>query len=793
MPKDRSVRALAWLEERYERCFRRVPASGVVDVALLEELVGELERVSSRIPSADARRRDAAALLDEARAFLDAATRAQDKKTPGADPKRWGGLANQQFETKAWRQGTHAPYSMLSLPLLERVAGRLRFIEAAMTALPPSDLATRNLRAVADNLRSIHAHTRRSQVFLARLAPGERERLLVESAEDIARVFEQQTEPHAGVVPTRYLDATIDRLDAVRLALEAIKSPTEEITRAIDVAADRLDDWIARRDAIRKVQIPAPDRALPDPEDPPQGAKLSPMQRVKRVPALVTLGASDDAKMACDGQLVTTPSALACFVTVGVRAEQSHFAEPTLLRFLVWVDKTSDYRLELRSELGRAGGPRPIHAFARLPQEKDYLYLGVATVVAHGRRESQSTWVDLSLEHPLPAGEWARFGGAHRVVAMFGKEYYFRSDEAPGHFARWFRSASVSVPHVEITGHDGARLTFHGAGQRVYVEYRPHPGAPSVECHDASASDTDRVEIACTCGLTRELRTDRTLPRDRAVEVLRALMDDGVHPSNFRAPPRTPGAPEWLRRYEDGESVAVWQELVDLGPKVDAPEHADAARAVARETMLRVRANLDRLVLRLRRLGYHLASTTPRRALTDAERADLARVLERGAMPLSLRTFYEVVGVVDLTQSEKQMTHDDLHARPTSIGILGHHGPLTIPPPGTFLAELDARKPGQATTQVGFFAEDCAKAGQSGDYTYLELPQTGADFHILEAGAKHERFIDFLRSTLAWGGFRGHLCFAEPGTADTEERDAWSHGPPSRAFRALLTEGLDPI
>src|SRR5258708_15436421 len=59
-----------------------------------------------------------------------------------------------------------------------------------------------------------------------------------------------------------------------------------------------------------------------------------------------------------------------------------------------------------------------------------------------------------------------------------------------------------------------------------------------------------------------------------------------------------------LERYIRGECVQVWDELLALGEAVrQEPLYADA-RAVARETMRRVRANLELLVPRLRTAGY---------------------------------------------------------------------------------------------------------------------------------------------------------------------------------------------
>src|SRR5258708_2993173 len=60
----------------------------------------------------------------------------------------------------------------------------------------------------------------------------------------------------------------------------------------------------------------------------------------------------------------------------------------------------------------------------------------------------------------------------------------------------------------------------------------------------------------------------------------------------------------YLERYLAGEREHVWDELVAVGAAArEGPLYADAL-AVARETMRRVRANIETLIPRLRRIGY---------------------------------------------------------------------------------------------------------------------------------------------------------------------------------------------
>ena len=60
----------------------------------------------------------------------------------------------------------------------------------------------------------------------------------------------------------------------------------------------------------------------------------------------------------------------------------------------------------------------------------------------------------------------------------------------------------------------------------------------------------------------------------------------------------------YLDRYLAGEHERVWDELFRLGPTVIEQPLYDDAVAVVRETMRRVRANIEQLVVRLARIGF---------------------------------------------------------------------------------------------------------------------------------------------------------------------------------------------
>ncbi|HET9109226.1 MAG TPA: hypothetical protein VFN78_00235 [Ktedonobacterales bacterium] len=139
----------------------------------------------------------------------------------------------------------------------------------------------------------------------------------------------------------------------------------------------------------------------------------------------------------------------------------------------------------------------------------------------------------------------------------------------------------------------------------------------------------------------------------------------------------------YLERYLAGEHELVWAELQALGAAVrEEPLHSEAL-AVARETMRRVRHNIETLIPRLEASGYEFgygwvqgrdfpggppdpvfAPPHPDVARTIAELEDHA-----GALPLSLRAFYEVVGSVNFVGSPPG-AWKDWHAVPDDVDAL---------------------------------------------------------------------------------------------------------------------------
>jgi hypothetical protein len=126
----------------------------------------------------------------------------------------------------------------------------------------------------------------------------------------------------------------------------------------------------------------------------------------------------------------------------------------------------------------------------------------------------------------------------------------------------------------------------------------------------------------------------------------------------------------FYQRYCDGQREQVWDEMIGLGSAVREERYWTDAQAVAVETMKRACENVDRLVLKLEALGYDFVGaskagdqlpspvggtfTATERELRHqrpgtATSANIAEIeTHLGRLPLSLRTWYEIVGAVFL-------------------------------------------------------------------------------------------------------------------------------------------------
>jgi hypothetical protein len=225
--------------------------------------------------------------------------------------------------------------------------------------------------------------------------------------------------------------------------------------------------------------------------------------------------------------------------------------------------------------------------------------------------------------------------------------------------------------------------------------------------------------------------------------------------------------PSHLDRYRTGEHTEVWAELIALGPAVRQEPLLSDALAVARETMHRVRENIEQLIPRLEHTHYQFAALVEKDEEDDYPSAilipppsniqnHLAAIEQAvGPIPLSLYAWYETVGLVNF------------------MGVHPQWNSTICSDPLVFDCDTEWVLPSyqdwKADTTIfdahGFridFAPDLYhKAEYSGGAPYaIALPNAAIDAPVLYEWHT-TTFVNYLRTCFRWGGFPGFEQYPE--------------------------------
>jgi hypothetical protein len=205
----------------------------------------------------------------------------------------------------------------------------------------------------------------------------------------------------------------------------------------------------------------------------------------------------------------------------------------------------------------------------------------------------------------------------------------------------------------------------------------------------------------------------------------------------------------FLERYCDGEYKEVWDELITLGPAVRQAPYARPAQLVAEETMRRVAANVDTVIRPLGSMGYRFRMEKGAHIPPGAQIDCFLKKLDdlAGPTPLSLATFYKIVGSIDLTGHHEQL--------PASSGGYFLPDPLVVFLLDQMLLEYDAAVEANFG-RICIAPEVYHKADFSSGAAYkMALPDPGADGKLLNE--RHGLFfVDYLRLAFGCGGFPGY-------------------------------------
>jgi hypothetical protein len=214
------------------------------------------------------------------------------------------------------------------------------------------------------------------------------------------------------------------------------------------------------------------------------------------------------------------------------------------------------------------------------------------------------------------------------------------------------------------------------------------------------------------------------------------------------------------------ENKRIWAELTSLGADIrQEPLYSDA-KAVARETMIRAKQNVETLVERLGTLGYRFLSA--QRVWTPPDQASTAALdaLEQqyGLLPLSLRMWYEIVGPVDFMGTHPRLSSFDSLDKGVSRSLPVYADPLVIDPfrsdPLSFYLELVYEHTGEEITDPPYglwLAPDAIhKANHSGGGpTQIMFPNPAMDGPLISDDWDGVLFVNYLRTCFRWGGFPG--------------------------------------
>ncbi|MGZ3582155.1 MAG: SMI1/KNR4 family protein [Ktedonobacterales bacterium] len=224
----------------------------------------------------------------------------------------------------------------------------------------------------------------------------------------------------------------------------------------------------------------------------------------------------------------------------------------------------------------------------------------------------------------------------------------------------------------------------------------------------------------------------------------------------------------YLERYLAGECQPVWDELLAQGAAIREEPLASEGFAVARETMRRVRHNIEPLILRLGMLGYRFGeiphipnwnSEPWEREFVQAYPVfqppppDTARTLDEleqqvGVLPLSIRAFYLEIGGVNFIGSHATLD-------PNLLG----YDPLFMYPLADVYdsAQEDLGFEAGENTHLIFSPDGVIKYDQSGGDPYFMLvPNTSVD-GVFQDGYHDVTFVEYLR-----------ICFRSGGLTDLE-------------------------
>jgi len=221
----------------------------------------------------------------------------------------------------------------------------------------------------------------------------------------------------------------------------------------------------------------------------------------------------------------------------------------------------------------------------------------------------------------------------------------------------------------------------------------------------------------------------------------------------------------YLERYLAGEHQQVWSDLIALGTLLRSNSSYNDALAVAKETMSRVKYNVGAVVARLKSVN-----TTSFDDVYEPPETNILTIINEWEadniyLPMSLRSWYEVVGAIDLVQPSKAFVPYQVVADPLEVFtmealvISGEFQAKNVQYGGLPFNEWRSlRRVGKASNffsiTIGY--DELEKSGSNSTMICIDIPNPQADGMMYYRGGKNiEYFVQYLRRSFEWGGFPG--------------------------------------
>jgi hypothetical protein len=219
---------------------------------------------------------------------------------------------------------------------------------------------------------------------------------------------------------------------------------------------------------------------------------------------------------------------------------------------------------------------------------------------------------------------------------------------------------------------------------------------------------------------------------------------------------------DWLSRYQAGEELRVIAEIHSAGDTGGLTSGLEIqAEGVFDEMMRRVRLNIERIVHWLNSKGYPFDA--PRHALGTPVLDNKLLNLESkvGKLPLSLRSFYRVVGSTCL-MAERRASVPPWSQKPWFQGLklnddVAYADPLVIDDIDRVIEDVEywlaqGESPGSFLVAIG--PDAAAKAHKATDPYCVNLGRDPTDPEVINCVGS-PRLVDLLRRAVRSAGFYG--------------------------------------